>query len=365
MKRLALLLPLIFVIFTACPSQNQGLEVDSGQVTTLLLTMGSGIDDGSFYAAAWRGITAFYGDTPQRTTYRGRFYNDLFVSGQDLVIPTLRDATDEGVSLVITAGFTFEEALWIVAADNPQQYFLMVDTAVELPNVVSAVFAEDEASFLVGAVAALKAVEDGIVNPQFGFIGGMPGPVITRFQLGFIQGVRSVLPDAVVREFYANAWDAPELAYVQALNWFNDGVFAIFSAASTTGNGAIRQAAEMRSMGRNVWAIGVDSDQHDYGLYTATNSAVLTSALKMVEIPVFDTLTAIANGEFRGGEVLVYNLAMNGVDFARTNSALSPAIINRVELLRQQIIDGELVLITNAEQARAMGMLPAFSMAAD
>ncbi|GAB1484911.1 hypothetical protein MASR2M78_37290 [Treponema sp.] len=43
---------------------------------------------------------------------------------------------------------------------------------------------------------------------------------------------------------HANDWGKPELAKAQAKNWYDSGVYAIFSAAGGTGNGTIAQAKE-------------------------------------------------------------------------------------------------------------------------
>lgn len=356
---------LLAVVVMACGGGGGGLDTSGANLTVLLVNEGSGIDDRSFNAAAWRGITSFFGDTPENTTYRGRFYNDLFSSTADERMPNVRLASEQGVDLIIATGFTFAEPVYVVSADFPNQRYLIIDSFVDRANVASALFAEHEGSFLVGAAAALKAIEDGIVNPSFGFIGGMAGPVITRFQVGFVQGVRSVLPNAEIHEFYANAWGAPQLAMTQAQQWYNSGVYAIFTAAGGTGMGAIVQAREARVAGQNVWVLGVDSDQHEDGIYNnAGNSAVLTSMIKKVETPVLYTLNRLRHTEFQGG-LTVYDLAMDGVDIARSNPALGPAILAQIDTMRAQIIGGQIQVISTVAQAQALGLLGANTAARD
>ncbi|MDR3138758.1 MAG: BMP family ABC transporter substrate-binding protein, partial [Treponema sp.] len=262
------------------PSQQQGPSPSSG-ITVRLLTDATGIDDKSFNAAAWRGILQFYGDTWENARQRGSAYDVVTAQTQDMYIPNLRQATDEQYDLIVTTGFTFADALFEVAGGNPNQKYMIVDVDwINLPNVLNAIFAEHEGSYLAGAAAALKAKADGISNPRFGFIGGIPGATITKFEVGFVQGVLSVFPNAQIVDYYVNDWGNPGLAKTQAKNWYDSGVYAIYSAAGGSGNGTIAQAKEYRAQGRNVWAIGVDSDQHEEGLYNATDSAVLTSMLK-------------------------------------------------------------------------------------
>jgi basic membrane protein A len=347
---------------------QQGLDHSGENITVYLVDEGSGIDDKSFNSAAWYGITTFYGDEPGKESKRHIFYDEIFSTSPDLRLPNLRQASDENVDLIIATGFTFAEDLNQVAPAYPDNKYLIIDTVVSQPNVSSALFAEHEGAYLVGVAAALKAQEDNIANPSFGFVGGVAGSVITRFQLGFIQGVRSVLPDAEIKEYYANSWGDPVRGKTQAKQWYDDGVYAIFAAAGGTGNGVINQAKEYRLSGKNVWVIGVDSDQFTDGIYSAPNapveSAVLTSMVKKVQIPVFNTLTDVKNGTFQSGTV-IYNLAMDGVDFAKTNNALSSAIIEKINQVKQDIIDGKVTIISRVADAVGAGILPATSSARD
>jgi basic membrane protein A len=337
--------------------QSQSPAAGSRQgVTVRLLTDATGIDDKSFNAAAWRGILEFYGDTWDSARQRGSSYEVVTAQTQDMYIPNLRQATDEGYDLIVTTGFTWADALSQVAKDNPGQKYLIVDMAGLAPaNIMQAVYAEHEGSYLVGAAAALKAKEDGIANPRFGFIGGMPGATITKFEVGFVQGVLSVIPNAQIVDYYVNSWGEPALAKTQAKNWYDSGVYAIYSAAGGSGNGTIAQAKEYRAANRNVWAIGVDSDQHEEGLYNAADSAVLTSMLKRVETSLVYALNAVKDGSFKGS-VVTFDITKDGVGYSTTNSALGKNIVTQLESLKQKIIRGAIkVAATNAEARRLAG----------
>ena len=335
---------------------GQASTSSAGGITVRLLTDATGIDDKSFNAAAWRGILEFFGDTWQNQSKRGRSYDVVTAQTQDMYIPNIRQATDEGYDLIVTTGFTFADALGEVAKQNPRQQYMIVDVDwVGLPNVMQATYSEHEGSYLVGMATALKAKADGIANPRFGFIGGVPGATITKFEVGFVQGVLSVIPNAQFIDYYANDWGRPDLAKTQAKNWYDSGVYAIYSAAGGTGNGTIAQAKEYRAAGRNVWAIGVDSDQHEEGLYNATDSAVLTSMLKRVETSLIYALKAVQNKTFKG-EVIVFDLKADGVGYSSTNPALNADIKNQLEQAKQKIVSGQIKIApTHAEAKRLPG----------
>jgi basic membrane protein A len=355
MKKIAVLLVMLAVVSFAF-AKGQTAQAGAGGVTCRLLTDATGIDDKSFNAAAWRGILEFYGDTWNNPKQRGVSYDVVTAQSQDMYIPNLRQATDEGYDLIVTTGFTFADALQEVAKGNPRQKYLIVDVDwLEGPNILQAAYAEHEGSFLVGAAVALKAKADGIQNPRFGFIGGVPGAVITKFEVGYVQGILSVTPNAEIVDYYVNSWGEPALAKTQAKNWYDSGVYAIYSAAGGSGNGTIAQAKEYRAAGKDVWAIGVDSDQHEEGLYNSRDSAVLTSMLKVVESSLKYGLNAVQNNTFKG-EAIIFDLKANGVGYSNTNPALGSAIVSQLESIKADIISGKIkVAATNAEAKRLPG----------
>lgn len=366
MKRARILSIVAIALFVAVSCGGKAPVVTAPtDITVRLLTDATGIDDKSFNAAGWRGILAYYGDSWENQSKRGTYYDWVTAQTQDLYIPNLKQASDEKYDLIIVTGFTWADALAEVAALYPQQKYLIVDVDwLSNPNVMQATFSEHEGSFLVGVAAALKAKADGIANPRFGFIGGVPGPVITKFEMGWVQGILSILPNAQIVDYYANDWGKPDLAKAQAKNWFDNGVYAIFSAAGGTGNGTIAQAKEYRAQGKNVWAVGVDSDQFEDGLYNATESAVLTSMIKRVESSTEHALKQVKAGTFKG-EVVEFNTQSGGVGFSAANPALGADIVAAVNKVRDDIIAGTVKVIPTYAAARAAGLVPANLQARD
>ncbi|HAL18448.1 MAG TPA: BMP family ABC transporter substrate-binding protein, partial [Spirochaetaceae bacterium] len=243
--------------------------------------------------------------------------------------------------------------------------FMLIDAAgVSLPNVVETLFAEEMGSYLVGVIAAEQAKAEGISNPGFGFVGGVPGATITKFEMGYVQGVRSVFPNARIVDYYANNWGAPELAKAQAKNWFDGGIYCIFSAAGSTGNGVIAQAKEERTRGKKVWAIGVDSDQYEDGLYNATDSAVLTSMLKKVENATYQILSEMKDGKFTSG-IRVFDLSIDAVGYSDRNALLAKSAKDAAEKARKDILSGKIVVEKTFAGAKAKGLVPASLHAVD
>ena len=341
------------------------MAADDGTLTIRLLTDATGIDDKSFNAAAWRGIVDFYGDTLENTTKRGMYYDVVTAQTQDMYIPNLKQAADEGYDVIMVTGFTWADALGEVAPLYPDQNFVIVDVDwVGQPNVMEFIYSEEQGSYLVGLAAALQAKTDGIANPKFGFIGGVPGATITKFEMGYVQGILSVFPEAEIVDYYANDWGKPELAKAQSKNWYDSGVYAIFSAAGGTGNGTIAQAKEYRLQGKNVWAIGVDSDQFEDGIYEGDKSAVLTSMLKKVENSSLYCLNAVKNGTFTG-EVVKMTMEDDGVGYSTANAELKSEVVKTVDTAKADIINGKIKIYGTYKDALAAGAAPAGLSALD
>ena len=333
--------------------------------TVLLLTDATGIDDKSFNAAAWRGILQFYGD---EGAGRGSLYQVITAQTTDMYIPNLKNAAEDGEwDLVVTTGFTWGDALETVAAQYPEQNFIIIDVdyLTDRPNLIQYIYEEEQGSYLVGVAAAAQAQAEGIENPKFGFIGGIPGATITKFEIGYIEGIKTIYPDAEIVDYYANSWGAPELAKAVAKSWYDAGVYCIFSAAGGTGGGTIAQAKEYRMAGKNVWAIGVDSDQYEDGLYgTEGESAVLTSMLKLVENSTVDALTKVAEGTWEGG-VVTQSMFNGGVGYSKANAALVPEAVEAADAAAAAILAGEVVVDKTYAAALAAGNVPAGLSAID
>ena len=335
----------------------------SGQIKTILLTDATGIDDKSFNAAAWRGILAFYGDNGEG---RGTLYENVTAQSVDDYLPNLKNAAEQDWDLIITTGFTWAEATQEAAALYPDQKFIIVDVdyLTKTDNLIQYIYEEEQGSYLVGVAVATQAKEDGITSPKFGFVGGVAGATITKFEIGYIEGIKSVFPDAEIVDYYVNSWGDPAAAKTAAKSMYDSGVYCIFAAAGGSGLGVINQAKEERLAGKNVWAIGVDSDQYEDGVYAEGKSAVITSMLKMVENSTLDALNKVADGTWQGG-VVTQNMANEGVGYSTANSELKASAIAAADQAKADILSGKIVVNKTYAASKAAGLAPAGLAAID
>ncbi len=257
----------------------------------------------------------------------------------------LRLLAAEGMDLVIGVGFIFTDDLTQLAREYPDTRFAGVDYSVATdaagkvipppPNLAALKFREEQGSFLVGALAALVGK-----SKKVGFVGGMDFPLIQKFEMGYIAGVKKVCPDCEVISQYAGvtpeAFRNPGKGKELALSQYQQGVNVIFHASGSTGLGVFEAARQTGKL-----AIGVDADQ-----YKEAPGFVLTSMVKGVDNAVFDAIRRVKEGRFTGG-VYQYGLAENGVGYVydANNEQLIPAAVRaRLESLKQDIIEGKIVV---------------------
>jgi basic membrane protein A and related proteins len=210
--------------------------------------------------------------------------------------------------------------------------------------MIGVVFKAEQPSFLVGYIAGKMTETDKI-----GFVGGIEGDVIWGFDYGFQAGVKYAAnelgKDIEVLSQYADSFGDAAKGKSIATNMYQQGMDIVFHAAGGVGDGVIEAAKE-----QDKWVIGVDRDQN----YMAPDH-VLTSAMKRVDVGVYNVTKELKEGNYEGGKTVVYGLADNGaVDIAPTSDKHVPAdILEEVEGLKQMIIDGEIEVPYNAETYEA------------
>lgn len=283
--------------------------------------------DGGFNELALRGLQRFKTET-------GTDARENVIRTEEESIRSMRNFARFGIRNILLIGFVNEGAVSTVAQEFPDVHFTLIDGRVDLPNVRSVLFREDEAAYLVGMAAGL-ASGTGTV----GFIGAMPIPPIKRFECGFIQGAMASRPSVrLLRRFLgneANAFRDKDAAHRVAEQMIGEGADVVFAAAGYAGIGVLETMAAAGRLG-----IGVDTNQN--GLFPGH---VLTSALKRVDIAAYLALKDAHEGKWTGG-VQYLGLAEQGVDWARddANATLVAGLAPRLQTAAAEIAAGSLAV---------------------
>ena len=290
----------------------------------LLFDLGGKFDK-SFNEASYGGAEMFKEES-------GIDYVEFEISNDAQREQALLRFAEEGRNPIVMAGFSWAAALEKVAKEFPDTNFAIIDMVVELPNVRSVVYKEQEGSYLVGMLAAMAAESDKV-----GFVGGMDIPLIRKFACGYIGGAKAAGAGEVFEAYTGDtpaAWNDPTRGGEIAKSQISQGADVVYHAAGGTGVGVLQAAADAGKLG-----IGVDSNQN----YMHPGK-VLTSMLKRVDVAVYNAFNDAKNGEFTAG-INVLGLAEDGVGYAvdENNEALiTDDMEAAVEKAKADIIAGTL-----------------------
>lgn len=284
--------------------------------------------DKSFNEMAFNGAEAYKEAT-------GNDYVDLELSSASQREQSLRRLASRGVSPIVVPGFSWAEPLNVVAPEFPDTNFAIIDAVVEQPNVRSILFKEQEGSYLVGALAAMKS-ESGTI----GFIAAFDFPLLHAFGCGYVQGAKMVNPDIeVLQNLIGTGFDAfsdVNSGNEVGVSQLERGADVLYAAAGGAGGGALQAAKDAGKYG-----IGVDANQNY--LFPGT---MLSSMVKRVDVAVSSAFTDELNGEFTAG-VQVLGLAEEGVGAAMDefNAPLvTDEMMATLEDLTMKINNGDIVV---------------------
>jgi len=287
-----------------------------------------GRGDKSFNDAAYAGLTRAEAELGVVGSY-------LEPTGSEDREAAMRLFAARGFDLVIGVGFIFSSDVDRVAHDYPNVHFACIDYAPPAsgvpPNVEGLDFREEEASFLVGAVAGLMTKTRAV-----GFVGGMTGPLIRKFEVGYVAGVKAACADCVVHSAYAgespDAFRDPSKGKALAISEIAEGADVLYHAAGATGHGVFEAAKENR-----VWAIGVDADQYD-----EMPGTVLTSMVKRGDVAVLEAIRQTVNHRFEHGvhELGLRDGAVSYVRDGAHGASIPEDVKRKVDALRDAVVSG-------------------------
>jgi basic membrane protein A len=304
------------------------------------------IDDKSFNQSTWEGLKQAEAELGAKVQY-------IETTDAKDYAKNIATFADEKYDVIVTVGFALGEATVAAAKMYPDVKFIGVDQdqfAETVPNVAGLIFPEDNAGFLVGALAAQMT--------KTGKIGAVLGtdlvPPVWRFGEGYRAG--AAYADAQkgttteVNVVYHNdvgfdkTFVDPEWGAQTADAMINNGADVIFGAGGKTGNGAVTEAAQ-----KGVYAIGVDTDQY----YTLPEAApmLLSSAMKLIT-PGVAELIKIAK-DAQGGAAFPAGNFMGKASYAPYHDLDSkvPADVKAfMEKLNTDIING--TVLTNVPPAK-------------
>ncbi len=246
-------------------------------------------------------------------------------------LPNVRNAArSRSFDLIIAVGFLLTDAIATAAKEFPEQKFMIIDSVVEAPNVMSIVFKENEGSALVGALAAMVAAHYGY--PNVGAVLGIEIPVLFHFEAGYRFGIdwgnkmvaQKKGKDPQVGLLYTYTGTFSDIAKgkeaTRAMLAQRAGL--IYNVAGPLGIGDLQAITEaVKTKGKQAgppFMIGVDANQDWMG----DGHRVLASMLKRVDNACYNAVEAVVKGSFKGG-LTVMGLDVQGVAMSRQPELLT------------------------------------------
>ncbi len=301
------------------PAAARGLASHAHKTFTvgIVLDIG-GVNDKSFNHLAYTGML----NAEKAFGIKGSY---IASQEETQYVPNLTHFAQLHPNLVIATGSLMSEAIYQVAKQYPNQKFAIIDgfptpdfvKKVHLPNVANLIFREQQSGYLVGVIAGLmeKQHVGAAKHNVIGYMGGLPVPAVVRYEAGYKAGAKSVDPGIKVLGGYAQSFTDQSRANEIGRTQISQGADILFAVAGGAGLGYLAAAQQAGKYG-----IGVDADQHYLGKY------ILTSAVKHVEVSVFDVIRDLIHGKFKSGDH-IFNVQNGGTGFGTTSPVVPASIV--------------------------------------
>jgi basic membrane protein A len=336
MKKQPGLLAVILIIaitLPACAPATPDCASEETFCVGLVTDIGK-ISDKSFNQSAWEGVQ-------QAEEELGALVQYIETADEKDYTKNINTFADENYDVIVTVGFNLREATREAAATYPTIKFIGIDQDQfegVMDNVAGLVFPEDQAGFLVGALAAMMSQ-----TSKIGAVCGSDGaPPVWRLGEGYKAGAAyadEMLGSATeVLVVYHNnvSFDQtfvdPEWGAGTAQTMIDAGADVVFGCGGITGNGAIIQAAQA-----GAYAIGVDTDQY----WTLPEAApmMLSSAVKQITPGVFELVKLASEDRFPSGN---YAGHVTYAPYHDQENKVSPEVRATMDKINAGLLDGSI-----------------------
>ncbi len=279
---------------SASASGSAGASLD-GQAIAFCSDVGS-IDDESFNQFCYAGVTS--------VAEKNNLPYQYYIPSEDTTEEretNIRQAINDGATVVVCTGFMYGEAVAWGAKEYPDVEFIGVDLTEgdvggTYDNVYCISFKEEQAGYLAG----YAVVKDGYT--KLGFLGGMAVPAVVRYGYGFVQGADAAAQEMGTKvdmnywyggQFYGDATITAKME-----GWYSAGTQIVFACG-----GGIYTSAVEAALNHDGKVVGVDVDQNYIGTKGVSDGSMkynpfVTSAMKSLQLSVEDALNTCFAGSW-------------------------------------------------------------------
>ena len=308
---LSAILMLAIICITSCAKE----DINNPTYEIAIVADKGEFFDRGFNYSAYEGIKKYAEKNKKSYTYY-QPGNGANATDQDRLF-SINQAIENGAKIVILPGASQTNALITAAKENPKVKFVLIDGEnLEMENVTSVSYKEEEAGFLAG----YAAVMEGYTKLGGSFGGGGTIAACNRFAYGYVQGAntaakeKEIVASVKISYQYGSSFSASEELEKQMSNWYENGTEVVFSCGGSMFQSVKDACAESKD-GR---IIGVDIDRAN------DSNRVITSAMKGVADSVEKVLDSFYSGKWDAelaGKCSKIGAKENAIGFPTNNSS--------------------------------------------
>lgn len=365
MKKLlkVLLVAFIAISLVACSSNNGGNEGGGDDVADdrirLVYIINGTLGDKSFFDSGKEGldwINRDFGDKVYTEIREMTYDNSTW--GQKTA-----DIVSEGWDIVVAGTYDMKEYIGPLMAEYPDTKFWFFDEQWNFDdaegwqyfpgdNLYAMLFAQNEGSFVVGAMAAMLSAEGKVA-----FMGGMDNTVLDDFYVGFANGAKYINPEASINCSWMNSFSDSTAGKDTATGLYEAGYDVVFACGGQAGLGGFDAAIEQPE---GKYIIGVDGNQGAYFASlgtdegTAKAARTITSMQKNVNNGFYQAMQRHLDGTLPYGQNEKLGLKGEYVSYSITDTTkalFTEEQLAQVEQIVADIISGTIDPGTAFDQA--------------
>ncbi len=268
-------------------------------------------------------------------------------------ISKIENRIDQGYNLFVLGGVDSRASTYEIISKYPEIQFILIDTQlinpktnenVNLDNVGSILFEEQELGFLAGVAAAVASKSGGL-----GFVGSVEDPAVQQLAWGYQAGVAYANATLgtnaeLVDSLYRDSIDDMASAQAVAADMYEKGIDIIFQAAGEVEEGIYTEAKKRAELGEDVKVIGIGLDQYNKGILSDGSSVTLTPVIKNYYLTTYDFTEKALEGKLAGGQTIYMSLENNGIGIPKENSNLSKEETKALSRAIEDVISGKVVI---------------------
>jgi len=266
----------------------------------------------------------------------------------------LEQVFKQGWDIIITGTYDMKEYIIPLIGEYPDQKIWFYDEEWNFsdkdgwqycpaPNLYAMLFAQNEGSFVVGAMAATLSKTGKVA-----FMGGMDNTVLDDFYVGFANGAKYINPNASVNLSWMNSFSDPATGKDVSTGLYNAGYDVVFACGGQAGLGGFQSVI---TQPEGKWIIGVDGNQGAYFASLGTDEGnqkaarTITSMQKNVNHGFYDACKKELAGTLEYGKNVKLGLNGEYVSYSITDTTkalFTAEQLAQFEQIVKDIIDGKI-----------------------